>query len=138
MRKRGIVAEKTLSHLNRQSGSIAVECALTLPLLTLLVITIIQSAFICIEGQLTTYATFMAARSQMVGGDYQEEAHRIVPWVQVRLSDPTTVHVQGHRPLFNVGPLGNAYQMSADMPFYPHAQGCAPTDDNPIRGGAGC
>lgn len=127
-----------MTRTKNNSGSVAVECALILPLLTLLVIAIIQVTFVCIEGQLTTYAAFMAARSQMVEGDYQEEAHRIVPWMKVGLQDLTTVRVQGHHPIFNVGPLGSAYQMRADMPFYPHVQTCTSAEDNPIHGGNGC
>ncbi len=119
------------------SGSVAVECALTLPFLMLLVIGIIQVAFICIEGQLITYAAFMAARSQMVSGNYQEEAHGIVPWMSVN-GDSQTVSLFGHRPIFNVGPLGESYQMRANIPFYSHSQNCTPTEDNPIRGDNGC
>lgn len=130
----------------RQSGSVAVECALSIPLLVLLLLVVIQFLFLCIERQLMNYAAFMAARSRMVRADgYKALVTKIVPWAtaEASVSDPDnlSVNVRGHKPIFNLStsPLGEDYTLTATVPVYPHLQMSTQDEDNPICiGGASC
>lgn len=136
--------------LSRQNGSIAVECALALPLMVAIMIVVMQFGFLCIQRQLMTYTAFMAARSAMVGGDPTAVAQKILPWVQVFSTQVQWGNemvdgliVSGHQPLFNVGPLGKkwngvAYEMTAEVPVYSHKPACFPNDDNRLPGGDPC
>lgn len=129
-------------------GSIAVECALSIPLVVLLLLVVIQFLFLCIERQLMNYTAFMAARSRMVRADgaYQVLAKKIVPWSKADVlsagPDKIKVMVWGHRPLFNLeaSPLGRNYgDLTATVPVYPHPQTRTPDEDNPIcSGGLSC
>jgi hypothetical protein len=54
------------NHLKDQSGQAMVEFALVFPVLFLLILLIIQTAFVCVAKQMVNYAAFCAARSAMV------------------------------------------------------------------------
>ncbi len=125
---------------NHEKGSVAVECALSIPLLVLLLLVVIQFLFLCIERQLMNYTAFMAARSRMVRPDksYQRLAKEIVPWAKAEadVSDPNHVimHVRGHKAVFNLNasPLGSDYSLKSTVPVYPHIQLNRADEDNPI------
>lgn len=127
-------------------GSVAVECALSIPLLVLLFLVVIQFLFLCIERQLMNYTAFMAARSRMVRVDgYKALATKIVPWAtaEASVSDPDnlSVNVRGHKPIFNLSasPLNESYILTAIVPVYPHPQTSVQDEDNPIcSGGEPC
>lgn len=142
------VATVTNMSRHQQKGSVAVECALSIPLLVLLLLVVIQFLFLCIERQLMNYAAFMAARSRMVRADggYKVLAKKIVPWAKAEasISDPDnlSVKVRGHKSIFNLSasPLGKNYgDLTATVPVYPHPQTSTSEEDNPIcTGGAQC
>jgi Flp pilus assembly protein TadG len=128
-------------------GSVAVECALSIPLLVLLLLVVIQFMLLCVEQKLMTYTAFMAARSRMVRTDaYQQLAMQIVPWANAReihgaTTDALSVQVKGHKAIFNLNasPLVENYTLTATAPVYPHSQRNVPEEDNPIcSGGAQC
>jgi Flp pilus assembly protein TadG len=131
-----------------ERGSVAVECALSIPLLVLLLLVVIQFMLLCVERQLMNYTAFMAARSRMVRADgaYQKLAKKIVPWAkaQVDATDPNHVkmHVWGHKAIFTLtdSPLGPQYQLKTNLPIFPHVQTHGPHEDNPIicAGGQPC
>lgn len=130
--------------VRRQRGSVAVEYALSIPLLVLLLLVLIQFFFVCVERQLMNYTAFMAGRSRMVRADnaYRDLAKEIVPWASATVApgsapDAPSVHVQGHKPIFNLSnsPLGSGYQLHATVPVYPHPQVNHQDEDNPICGG---
>lgn len=132
---------------NHEKGSVAVECALSLPLLVLLLLVVIQFLFLCIERQLMNYAAFMAARSRMVRAvdGYKLLANKIVPWAKAEVLSPDSetliVKVRGHKPIFNLSasPLNETYTLTATVPVIPHPQTNTQDEDNPIcSGGASC
>lgn len=56
-------------HLHRQSGSVAVECALVLPLMIAVMMMVLHLGLLCIQKQNVIYATTMAMHAQMISED---------------------------------------------------------------------
>lgn len=54
---------------NCQSGSVAVECALALPLFTAVLMMVIHVGLLCIQRQSRIYDVFMAMRAQLLVQD---------------------------------------------------------------------
>lgn len=53
----------------RQSGSVAVECALVLPLMVAVMMMVLHLGLLCIRKQNAIYDTFMAMRAQLIAAD---------------------------------------------------------------------
>lgn len=52
-----------------QSGSVAVECALALPLFTAVIMMVIHVGLLCIQRQSRIYGAFMVMREQLIVQD---------------------------------------------------------------------
>lgn len=56
-------------HLRTQSGSIALECALALPVMVAVMMMVLHIGLLCIRKQNVIYDTFMEMRAQMIAAD---------------------------------------------------------------------
>lgn len=56
-------------HPHRQSGSVAVECALVLPLMIAVMMMVLHLGLLCIRQQHVIYSTYMAMRAQVIAAD---------------------------------------------------------------------
>lgn len=55
--------------LHRQSGTVAVECALVLPLMIAVMVMVLHLGLLCIRKQHVIYSTYMAMRAQVIAAD---------------------------------------------------------------------
>lgn len=55
--------------LHRQSGSVAVECALVLPLMVAVMMMVLHIGLLCIQKQNVIYVTYMAMRANLIAAD---------------------------------------------------------------------
>lgn len=58
-----------MRHPTKQSGSVAVECALALPVMVAVVVMVLHLGLLCIQKQNVIYAAYMSMRAQMIAAD---------------------------------------------------------------------
>lgn len=63
-----------MTHTTKQSGSVAVECALVLPLMIAVMMMVLHLGLLCIQKQNVIYGTYMTMRAQMIAADVTRAA----------------------------------------------------------------
>jgi Flp pilus assembly protein TadG len=58
-----------MHYFHTQSGSVAVECVLILPLMVAMMLLVLHVGLLCIQKQVVIYDTFMAMRARLIVTD---------------------------------------------------------------------
>lgn len=58
-----------MNRMQKDAGSVAVECALVLPLMVAVMMMVLHMGLLCIRKQNVIYDTFMEMRAQMIAAD---------------------------------------------------------------------
>lgn len=60
--------------MKKDAGSVAVECALVMPLMVALMMLVLHIGLLCVQKQNVIYATYMALRAQLIATDVTRAA----------------------------------------------------------------